>query len=215
MKKNYTETLKTKSLFKNFLFSYEDFKQENFIKFIMENFILHSTNTILVTFGFNSNNVFISSGKQIGVKITENHNIEYYKNIYNIIILRIEDIISKYNMESLPNTIIISYKNLNIQKKLVIKNINSITLNKSILSNTDRDKIFSSNYLPLTINNKYFGFLIENELKYKYINQLISNILNSGMIIPDILNNSDLIKKSNIFINKVKLKNNVLDKLII
>lgn len=35
------------------------------------------------------------SGNQIGIKITESHNINYYKNIYNIIILKIEDIISK------------------------------------------------------------------------------------------------------------------------
>ena len=213
MKKNYRVTLN--KTFKNKVFTFDDFNQTNFLNFIMENFLLENTYTLLVSFGFSGNSVFYTSGKQIGLKITNYHDINFYKNIYNIIILRIDDVISEYDMSSYPNTISVMYKSLNIPQELVLENINSITVNKSILTKSEKTKIFSSKYLPLTIHNKYFGYLVEKDLKQKYINKLISNTLKYGLDLLFIFKCLDLINKSKVFVEKLKTKNNVLDKLII
>lgn len=86
MKIMQTQKLKLQSikLFKHSIFSYTDFNQTNFINFIMENFHLNSTYTILVKFGFNSNSVFYMSGKQLGLKIKDSQDLSYYKNTYNL-----------------------------------------------------------------------------------------------------------------------------------
>lgn len=68
------------------------------------------------------------SGNQIGIKITESHNINYYKNIYNIIILKIEDIISKYDVESLPDSIVISYNSLETYPPPAVTKINNLKI---------------------------------------------------------------------------------------
>ena len=202
MKKNYRVTLN--KTFKNKVFTFDDFNQTNFLNFIMENFLLENTYTLLVSFGFSGNSVFYTSGKQIGLKITNYHDINFYKNIYNIIILRIDDVISEYDKSSYPNTISVMYKSLNIPQELVLENINSITVNKSILTKSEKTKIFSSKYLPLTIHNKYFGYLVEKDLKQKYINKLISNTLKSGLDLLFIFKCLDLINKSKVFVAKLK-----------
>ena len=74
-------------------------------------------------------------------------------------------------MNSFPDTISVLYKGVQLSHELVIENIKTISVNKSIMSNLDRRKIFGSNYLALSVNNKYFGNLVEEDLKYKYIHK--------------------------------------------
>ena len=78
MEKKYTEKLKTNNVFKHYLFSYQEFNQQTFIKFIMENFVLDNTYSILITLGFNGNSFFYTCGNQLGIKITDYHDIDNY-----------------------------------------------------------------------------------------------------------------------------------------
>ena len=75
-----------KSVFKYKIFTYENFDLESFINFIMENFFVQETYTIIISLGFEGNSVFLTTSRQFGIKIVDKHNIDYYKNIYNIII---------------------------------------------------------------------------------------------------------------------------------
>ena len=78
--KNYA----TKNLFHEKIFSYNDFNLKNFINFIMESFYTNDSYTILIKFGFNGNSYFYMSGRQIGLRLQNYHNLDYYNSIYNI-----------------------------------------------------------------------------------------------------------------------------------
>ncbi len=196
---------KTKNIFKDVVFDYSKFNLESFIHFIMENFHFHtnSTYSVLIKIGVSSNSIYYMLGSQIGISIKENHAVHAYKNIYDVILLQIDDLLSKYDLDYYPDSIIISYKAINVPKKLVKFNINSIVYNKTIIKKKEKKKIFRSDYLPLTLDNNQYGFLVENELKYNYLEQLKMNILNRNMLVSDLLNNNELINKSNIFIKNI------------
>lgn len=175
-----------KNIFNDRVFSYNDFTQTTFISYIMENYRLNSVNTILVQLNFHKNNLFLMSGPQIGLKITDHHNISYYKNVYNIIISRIDDIISKYDIDSLPETILIKQKNLNLSKSLELTTIKDIEINIKNINKSVLKKIFSSKYLPLSKDISKFGYLVEGELKSNYINRLLNNIKNKTIQSQDL-----------------------------
>ena len=208
--------LKTNTVFKHIAYTYSDFKQQKFVESLMVHLPINSNYTILVKFGFKNNSDFYMSGEQIGIKIGNFHKIESYKNIYNIISYRLESVMDNYDFDYYPDTIIVSYKNLTLFEELITSNIKKIKIeNKSIFSRKDLTKIFSKKYLPLTLNSKYYGYLIQERLKTKYINKLISNILNQGLEVPEFFKNKDLIKKSQVFIDNKKYKNVKLTKVII
>jgi hypothetical protein len=107
--------IKTSSnnVFNRTIYSYDEFNMFCFIKFIMEHLYLNSTYTIMIKLGFfnsNSNSVFYMLGSQIGIKLKDSHDIDKYKNIYNIIMLGIDEVISRYVVESFSDTVEISYK---------------------------------------------------------------------------------------------------------
>lgn len=204
---NIQQSVNKQDSFRHITIPLDSFNLEYFIEILMLNLRTSNTYSILVKFGFLGNNVFYMSGSQIGVKISTSHDLKYYSQIYRIIELRIEDVIARYSLESLPNSIILSYKNINITNERIINKIKSLPLNRNQIELSKFNKFFSSNYLPLTINNSNFGYLIEGDLKFNYIKSLKSNIESSGQQIPDILSNSNLISNSNIFINKDKKDN--------
>ena len=203
-----------KNKFKYMLFSYEDFNQKSFLNFVMTSLYLNRTYTILVSLGFLGNSNFYMTGRQIGIKITDTHNLNQYENIYDVIMLRILDVMSKYDMSDMPNTVIIGYKEVNISKDLQIKDdIKNIGLNKSVNIKSGVSGVF--NYLPLSIASSNLGLLLIGEISLEYLNKLKTNILNTGMDIPIILKNSDLINKSNIFIRDYYMTKNKVKKLLI
>ncbi|KAI5980362.1 mitochondrion dnapol [Pisolithus orientalis] len=195
------------NVFNHILFPFFKLNIESFINSIMENLYINRSYSILVKFGFKGNTINLMSGDQIGIKIENFHDLEFYKDIYNIIMLRMDDILAKYDIDSIPDTIVISYKELDISTKLEFFSLNKKELNKSILGEVKNKELFSNRYLPLTYDNSYFGNLIETDLKYKYIKLLISNNLKTGMKYPNILMDLDLIKNCNIYIKTMKFKN--------
>nr|YP_010697791.1 DNA polymerase [Porodaedalea chrysoloma]WCF76752.1 DNA polymerase [Porodaedalea chrysoloma] len=187
---------------KYIILNFNNFDLNSFIEALMYNLQLNTTYTLLIKFAFQGNSLFYMSGSQIGMVVKSSHNIDYYNKIYEVIRLRIEDVISKYDIDSLPDSIVIEYKVITVSKDLIINNIDSksLNLNNKIFPVNKLTKIFSSKYLPLTLDSSYFGFRIETELKYKIINRLISNIKSSGVQLSGILNNSELLSKTKLFI---------------
>ena len=157
-------------------FNYNKFTKNNFVNFIMESFTINSSYTILIQLEYEGNSNYIMCGSQIKIQVLEIHNTDMYTNIYNVINLRIIELLEDYNIDTSPNSIIIRYKPLT-----QIENI-SISPNKvkeyySSLKGSDFKKIelknlFSFKYLPLSLNNNSFGSLIQGDLKTQYINRL-------------------------------------------
>lgn len=205
-----------KNIFNDKIFSYSDFTKTTFINYIMENYRLNSINTMLIQLNYHKNGLFLMSGPQIGLKISDHHNIPYYENIYNIIIFRIDDITSKYDIDSLPETILVRQKNLNLAKGLALTTIKDLEINKKNINKSVFKEIFSSKYLPLSKNISKFGYLVEGDLKSNYINRLLNNIKKNTIqpldsdslgnftnLVNSIVMNLDKLKKFNLFIKNI------------
>ena len=199
------------------ILDYNNFTPDLFANFIMENFTINTNYTILTKIGYEGNSIYLMCGTQISFQILEHHNLEMYANIYNVINLRILELLEDYDLETPPNSIIIYYKSLSPLLRISnpIPNIKEYSLKKSEFKKIELKKVFSLNYLPLSLNNKNFGHLLEGSLKSQYINTLIKNIsIRTGElpIILDfnILNISNLFLK-NIHLNKNKIKILILD----
>jgi len=171
------------------------------LEFLVTTLNMNSRYSLLFKLGL-SENKFLMLGSQIGVIVRDKHNINYYKDIY----IRISELIEDYcnsnsTLSKKIRTITILYKELNSSSflELDLDNIELITENKEkinavIFKKTSLSKDFSSKYLPLTINSKYYGNLLEGSLKIKYIDKLKSTISSlSGRSIPDYLLNLNLL----------------------
>lgn len=102
------------NIFKTYVFVYDVFSRDNFIKFLMENLYINSSYSILIKLGFDGNSVFYMLDHQMGITLKNTHNIDFYEDIYDIILLKINDLLLKYDIDHLPNTITIYYKLINV-----------------------------------------------------------------------------------------------------
>jgi len=139
-------------------FSFDDFTFESFKAEIMSKFSLNSTYSILVKIGTLQNHTFKMCGPQIGLVIQNEHDENFYKYLYNVILLRINICTDKYEYMEEINIIEIMCIPLTTPKALSLQNINDLSLNKQISSVKQTKKAF--NLLPLTNDENYFGFNI-------------------------------------------------------
>jgi hypothetical protein len=81
---------------------------------------------------------------QIGIKI--NNTLALYENIYDILIFKINDIISKYDVEYEPNSITIITKYINVPLISKNQNIDLMNNHKYVFKNSGIKRFYSSNY---------------------------------------------------------------------
>jgi DNA polymerase type B, organellar and viral/RNase_H superfamily len=176
MKKNIKLTWNT------IIIDYRNFIKEIFISKLMENLRLNSTYSILFKVSF-TGNIFIMTGRQIGILVKDSHNIDYYINIYNILLDRIEKTMDSYNINEYPLTVSILIKEVKTSGDLEIKKLENI--NEQILKLKELNIAIKSKYLPLTLNLSYYGNLLENSIRNKRLKELEANIRNkSGLEVP-------------------------------
>ena len=98
---------------------------------------------------------------QTGINVKETHNLNYYRNLYEPFSGKLEITMDRYNVES-PDFIVIYLKELNLEKTLKKEDpIFQIVLSKSLVKVWKTKRFFNYNILPLTYNEKYFGYLLE------------------------------------------------------
>lgn len=79
---------------------------------------------------------------QLGIRILDHHDILYYKRLYQILLLRLEDLQEQYDASD-PIKVILDYKIVNINKDLKLNNINiSDSLRNLPISNKEISKTF-------------------------------------------------------------------------
>ena len=195
MKKNLTNK-------NNYLvLSYKNFTVDRWINLLIENFNLNTTYSLLIKLSFEDDSLFFMAGSQIGFVVKDNHNIDYYKRIYQIISDRIEDFVLLYDVEGYPDNLNIILKRIKGKPELILKDITSISLDQNIKNKTELRKVFSSKYLPLSNDNSYFGRLLEGPLRDKYVTDLISKLRALELTIPEYLV-TDMINSTKIFLFK-------------
>ena len=158
----------------NFLhFSYENFTLENFQNEIMKNFQLNSTYSILLKISSGNNLIFKMCGPQIGLVLKNEHNLEYYSKLYNLILTRIETTINNYNYLDSIDALEIRYSLITLQEELLLKNLADYNLNKQVINVSLTKKNFNQNLLPLTVNENYFGFPASSNQRSNFIKLIL------------------------------------------
>ena len=162
--------------FKFLHFSFDDFTLVKFQNAIMKNFKLNTTYSILVKISSENNLIFKMCGPQIGLILKNQHDLDYYSQLYKVILTRIETTVDLYNYMDTIDGLEIMYSVIIPQEELKLKNISEYSLNKQVINIKEARESFNQNLLPLTIDTSYYGFNIINEEREKYINLINNNI---------------------------------------
>lgn len=189
--------------FKYIHISYEDFTLEKFKLEIMKNFKLNTTYSILLKISSDNNLIFKMCGPQIGIVIGNEHDLDYYSKLYNLILTRIETTIDNYNYIDSVNGLEIMYSVIIPQKELTLKNISKYSLNQQMINKQQIKKNFNQNLLPLTVDTSYYGFNVLFEERQKLI-QLINTHNHISKYVKDFFIND----KDKIFIYSSPNKKN-------
>ena len=155
-------------------FAYYNFTVENFISEITKNFKLNTTYSILIKIGSENNLIFKMAGSQIGLIIKNYHDLDYYGKIYSVISSRIESTISNYDYINSVDSIELMYSVIIPQKELTLKNISSLDIKNQFINLNKLNENFNQNLLPFTTDTSYFGKLVSDSERLKYINLIES-----------------------------------------
>lgn len=196
-------------------FSFEDFTLEKFQSEIMTNFKLNTTYSILLKISSGNHLIFKMCGPQIGIIIENEHDLDFYSKLYNLIITRIETTVDNYNYLEKVDGIEIMYSVIIPQKELTLKDISKYPIKQQMINVKEVKKNFNQNLLPLTTDTSYYGFNILSEERQKLIQLINSRPLrgNSKIEKDFIFNESDKLfispyKKNKFIIVSKKLDDN-------
>jgi len=76
----------------------------------MTNLKINRTYSILIKLSFEGNSLFYMCGPQISLNITDFHDFTLYKNRYTDVTIKIDEIMSHYNLSNYPDSILIMYR---------------------------------------------------------------------------------------------------------
>lgn len=122
-------SLRVNNKFKPWLnkrYNYNTFLESTFLEFIQISLNLETNYSILIKLSI-ENKKFYMIGSQIGLVIKDSHDLNNYKNIYQLIIDLIESTSDSYGIGT-PSSLIIMYKELSSFPVLEIKNIKNLSL---------------------------------------------------------------------------------------
>lgn len=149
-----------------------------FIKLLQLNLNLDSQYTILFQYTLYercaTGGTYLMLGPQVGISVRETHNFKYYKELYSHYSDLLSAILERYDVRS-PDFIVIYLKELILEDtlKITVDPTAKIVLNKGIINVGETKRNFNNNILPLTYNEKYFGSLLQENLRLEYLTKLI------------------------------------------
>jgi hypothetical protein len=114
-------------------------------------------------------------GPQVGIVVKKQHNISYYRDLFEYYKERLESLMSIYNVGT-PDFIIIHLKEIIVDDKLKIGRLSQIELPKRLINVSETKTKFNSNILPLTLDEKQFGSLLQESLRVEYLNTIINKL---------------------------------------
>ena len=180
-------------IFKYIHISFKEFTLEKFQSEITKNFKLNTTYSILLKISSGNSLIFKMCGPQMGIVIGNEHNLDYYSNLYNIILTRIETTIDNYDYLDVVEGLEIMYFAITTQKEMTLKNISNYNFNQQMINKKEVKKNFNQRLLPLTTDTSYYGFNVLLEERQKLIQLINSNIILSKNEKKFTINESDQI----------------------
>lgn len=154
---------------------FRELTEIKFLNTLLFNLKLKSLYTILYQYNLYSEGINYMLGPQVGINVKESHDLKYYKDLYKHLLDLLEITMSKYNLE-VADFIVIHLKEIVLEDAIKTGQISKIKLNKGIVKVGSTKQKFNSQILPLTINDKYFGSLLEASIRLEFLNQIIGKL---------------------------------------
>jgi hypothetical protein len=143
-----------------FHYTVESFTPNNFILDITRHLTTNTTYSFIIKINSNNNTIYKMCGRQIGIIIKDNHDLNKYEDIYYVILQRIDVTSNLYDYITDLSRIEIMFKSITHLKELKLKNINNLKFGTNLVNSKQTKNNFNNNYLPLTIEESYFGNLL-------------------------------------------------------
>jgi hypothetical protein len=124
-------------------------------------------------------------GPQVGIVFKTQHNLAYYREFCDYYTERLERILSLYNVDTL-DFIIRQLKEIEIIKKtghLKIGRLSQIELPQRLINISETKTKFNSNILPLTLEEKQFGFFLQEGIRVEYLNDIIKFLKKNNLLL--------------------------------
>nr|QWO71369.1 DNA polymerase [Termitomyces sp. T123] len=164
---------------------FNELSEIKFIKLLMLNLKLNSLNTILFQYNEYSTFTNLMLGPQVGIVVKETHDIAYYRRLFEHYIEKLEILMSLYMVDT-PDFIVIHLKELLVDDSIKIGQMSKIELPKRLITVSETKTKFNNKMLPLTLDEKHFGNLLQDSIKAEYLNKIINYLQNNILL----LNNS-------------------------
>ena len=180
-------------------FEIEDFNFENFWAEIKSRFRHNNSYSILVKVrmtNIDEISLFCMIDDQFGVYFEDS---DYVKDIlhkrFETLCDRLEFYMCKYSADKVT-LIQVMYILNNSLAKLRLKNINKVYLDKNIINVTKTKSNFSDKFIPLSINEIYYG----KPISFETTNNSISNLIINGIDFGDLIKKEYELKNKKAFI---------------
>jgi len=175
-----TYKFNTKGKVNKITIPFKDLTETKFIEILILNLSINSLNTILFQYNEYQSFTNLMLGSQVGIVIKEEHDINYYKSLFEHYKDMLDSTMSLYNAET-PDFIIIHLREITVDEKLKLGKLPHISTTLLSGQVTDNKIKFNNNILPLTLAEKHYGSLLQDQLRINYLtdlaNQLEKNIL--------------------------------------
>lgn len=194
------------------IFEYNEFTWPNFKKEIERDLPLYSTYTLLIKFSFNNRTEFRMCGSQVGFFIDDTYEFSLLEELYDVILERISDSLDSYRMDpendlDFIELLVIQHETLpRLMTRSFPKNIKGtkIEMPKKLVPKANITRDFNNNLLPLTLDERYYGKLLNLEQKKNILPTIQALFKKTKEIKESILNT---LKKEKIFISWEELVN--------
>ena len=174
-KNNSNTEIKYKYKLNQITVPFEELSEIRFIQVLILNLKINSLNTILFQYNEYSTFTNLMLGPQVGIVVKDKHDISYYRLLFRHYTDKLESIMSLYNVGT-PDFIVIHLKEILVDDNLKIGRLSQIDLPNKLINVSDTKTKFNSNILPLTLDDKHFGFLLQDRIKVDYLNKIINNL---------------------------------------
>jgi len=140
-------------------------------------------------------------GPQVGIVVKDNHDISYYRDLFEYFNEKLESLMSIYNINT-PDFIDIIFKEITLDNQIKLGGISKIELPKRLIKISKTNNYFNNNILPLTLDDREFGSLLQDYIKTEYLNNLIIKLNNNNILITTDSNKETDILDSFKYLNK-------------
>jgi len=163
----------TKRKVKKIIVAFDDLTETKFIETLIFNLSINSDNTILFQYYQYQSFTNLMLGSQVGIVVRDSHDIKYYKSLFEHYQDMLEITLSLYKVES-PDFIIIHLTEITVDEHLKLGKL--VKPSTKLVKVTENLTLFKKNILPLTRLEKHYGNLLQGQVKFKYLRDLVSQL---------------------------------------